>query len=318
MSDINLFRVDGGAVSELPSQSPQVEKTLQTLFEANLEALLGVRFLATEYSTGPIHGGRLDTLGIDEDGTPVIIEYKRRASESVMNQGLYYLSWLLDHRNDFHWLVQKVLGMEVADKVDWSSPRIICIASDFSKYDMHAVTQISRSIELIRYRRFGEDMLLIEQVHTPRASTKAAVAIAQLEGDAGDILTPASTASRSNYQSQQMEHRIANSSPALKELFEATGHALMSLGEDVQVKALQYYWAYKRIKNIACVEVYPSDNKVTVFLKVNPDEVELEAGFTRDMRKINHFGTGNLEVIIRSEADLLKAQPLFQKAYDGS
>src|SRR5690606_35911608 len=60
MSDIKLFRVAAGApVSELATQSPQVEKSLQNLFEKNLEALLGVRFLATEYSTGPVHGGRI-------------------------------------------------------------------------------------------------------------------------------------------------------------------------------------------------------------------------------------------------------------------
>ena len=92
MSDIKLFRVAAGApVSELATQSPQVEKSLQNLFEKNLEALLGVRFLATEFSTGPVHGGRIDTLGIDEDGSPVIIEYKRSTNENVINQGLFYL-----------------------------------------------------------------------------------------------------------------------------------------------------------------------------------------------------------------------------------
>ena len=80
------------------------------LFEKNLEALLGVRFLATEYSTGPVHGGRIDTLGIDEDGTPVIIEYKRSINENVINQGLFYLDWLMDHRKEFQWLVLETLG----------------------------------------------------------------------------------------------------------------------------------------------------------------------------------------------------------------
>src|SRR5919206_4781244 len=105
MSDIKLFRFNGDIVVELPGEAVQVEKSLQSLFEANLEALLGVRFLASEYSTGPVHGGRIDTLGLDEDGTPVIIEYKRAVNENVVNQGLFYLDWLMDHRKDFQWLV---------------------------------------------------------------------------------------------------------------------------------------------------------------------------------------------------------------------
>ncbi|CAM5580383.1 hypothetical protein STENM36S_08546 [Streptomyces tendae] len=31
---------------------------------------LGVRFLASEYGTGPVHGGRIDSLGLDENVSP--------------------------------------------------------------------------------------------------------------------------------------------------------------------------------------------------------------------------------------------------------
>ena len=79
MSDIKLFRLDSDCVREIEGQSVGLEKSLQTLIENNLEAFLGVRFLASEYTTGKTHGGRIDTLGIDENGCPVIIEYKRRS-----------------------------------------------------------------------------------------------------------------------------------------------------------------------------------------------------------------------------------------------
>ena len=141
----------------MPGHSAQIEKSLQIQFEANLEVLLGVRFLATEYSTGPVHGGRIDTLGLDEDGSPVIIEYKRAVNENVINQGLYYLDWLMDHKKEFQWLVMERLGGDAANKVEWSAPRLICIAGDFTRYDGHAVKQIPRNIELLRYRRFGVD-----------------------------------------------------------------------------------------------------------------------------------------------------------------
>lgn len=75
MSDLKLFRTTSSGVAELPGGAMALEKSLQTLFEANLEALLGVRFLASEFVTN--EGGRMDTLGIDENNAPVVIEYKR-------------------------------------------------------------------------------------------------------------------------------------------------------------------------------------------------------------------------------------------------
>ncbi|MFJ7244397.1 hypothetical protein ACIQWA_07070 [Kitasatospora sp. NPDC098652] len=84
----------------------EFERDLQRLVEANMEEMLGgVRFLATEYSTGPVHRGRIDSLGLDEDGSPVLIEYKRTSSESVLAQGLFYLSWLVENRSEFEALV---------------------------------------------------------------------------------------------------------------------------------------------------------------------------------------------------------------------
>ena len=41
-----------------------------------------------------------------------------------MNQGLFYLDWLLDHRAEFALLAMKHLGPEVQEVIDWSSPRL--------------------------------------------------------------------------------------------------------------------------------------------------------------------------------------------------
>ena len=54
-----------------------LEKDLQTLIENNLITVFNCRFIASEFSTGAIHAGRIDTLALSEDNNPVIIEYKR-------------------------------------------------------------------------------------------------------------------------------------------------------------------------------------------------------------------------------------------------
>ena len=88
-----------------------------------METFLGIRFLASEYSTSKKHTGRIDTLSIDENNSPVIIEYKRSLNENVINQGLFYLDWLLDHKAEFELMLLRKFGETVSDDIDWTSPR---------------------------------------------------------------------------------------------------------------------------------------------------------------------------------------------------
>lgn len=217
MSDIKLFNVGTGTVSELVGATDTIEKSVQTLFETNLEALLGVRFLASEYTT--TNGGRIDTLGLDRDGLPVILEYKRTLNENVINQGLFYLNWLMDHRKDFQWLVLEKLGKADAERVDWSAPRLICIAGDFSKYDDDAVRQIERNIELIRYRRFGPELLMLDLVAA--RSVKVSTSIAMVAADDGGA-----SAALGKYQ--ELSSVVDSIDTAMVDRFEALRSALIA------------------------------------------------------------------------------------------
>lgn len=289
-------------MKELEGSSAPLERALQTQFEKNLDTLLGVRFLASEYAT--THGGRMDTLGIDENGYPAIIEYKRDRSENVINQGLFYLDWLMDHRGDFEILVRDRYGKEAAEQIEWGAPRLICIAADFTKYDEHAVKQMGRNIELVRYRKFGDDLLLLELLTAVSAAS-------------GNSSSTPSTGSKSRKDKTVSEY-VEDMGEELTELFADTETYLVARGDDVTKKVTQFYLAYRRIKNFACVEVRPTLNQIKVFLKINPDTVELEEGFSRDVRKIGHYGTGDLEVTISSHEDLERAKPLIFRSYEES
>ncbi len=316
MSDIKLFHFNAGQVQELIGTAVQIEKSLQVLFERNLESLLGIRFLASEHATGSVHGGRIDTLGLDEDNCPVIIEYKRAVNENVINQGLFYLDWLLDHRKEFQWLVLEKLGPEAANSVDWSAPRLLCIAGDFTKYDAHAVKQIARNIELIRYRRFGEDLLMMELVHTPKVARITQPAPHQ--SMSAEVTNDDSNNSPDPYWANRMGHKLSQSSPELRDLYDATHQFLVSLGDDVQVRELKQYTAFKRIKNFTCLQIYPQAKTLTAYVRLNPTTVDVEPGFSRDVTSIGHHGTGDLELSLKSMSDFERAQPLFRRAYEES
>ncbi|MEU8437109.1 DUF5655 domain-containing protein [Streptomyces sp. NPDC029216] len=293
MSTLRLFSTQGG-VTEVAPRLVDEEAEVQALVEGAMESMLGVRFLATEYFTGSVHGGRIDSLGLDENGAPVIVEYKRATDPGVINQGLFYMAWLVDHRTEFEALVRERLGATAASQVLWSAPRLICIADDFTRYDLHAVREHRRSIDLVRYRLYGEHHIALETVAASVATRAKAPTRLRRIGTAGTPPTQPSPAA------------IAYVASAVDEL-------LLGLGEDVKKVRRQQYDAYQRLRNFACVT--PRQDKLLVYLKAAPAAVDLVPGFTRDMTGLGHHGTGDLEVRLRSEEDVERAVELFRLSY---
>lgn len=313
MSDIKLFRLSSGHAEELQGDSSDLEKPLQTLIENNLEVLFGIRFLASEYSTGKTHGGRIDSLGLDENQCPVILEYKRSVGENVINQGLYYLDWLMDHKAEFEKLVASKIDAKVASAIDWSEPRVVCIAADFTKFDAHAVQQISRSIELIRYRRFGEDLLLLELANASGAATKKSASSQKSSKQPKD--TDISEMAKASSSDKTYAEIVATLSPQLTGVLTSLENFVLSLGDDVQRKELKLYVAYKRIKNFATV--VPQKNRLLLYLHLPPADIKPLPEFARDMSQQGHWGTGDLELSLTTldEFDVVKSMILM--AYEG-
>jgi predicted transport protein len=298
MSDIKLFRLAGDTPKELVGKPVKLEKKLQGLIEKHLETFLHVWFVASEYSTGKTHAGRIDTLGVDENSCPTIIEYKRNSNANVINQGLFYLDWLMDHKAEFELLVQKKSGQDAASQLDWSAPRLLCIAEDFTRYDIHAIQQINRNIELIRYVFFGDDLLLLDLVNVVSAEPE----------DEGGGKTPGGYTTQEEY--------LEKAEPQLRELFDAVCDHIRGLGDDIQIKFLKWYIACKRLKNFATIQLQTGKNSLLMWLPLNPDDVTLEDGFSRDVRGLGHHGTGDLELTIRNLDDLAKAKPLIQRSFE--
>lgn len=103
----------------------------------------------------------------------------------------------------------------------------------------------------------------------------------------------------------------------LRDLYGELNEVLTASGE-VEVVTLKHYIAYRRLQNVASVLFRPGHQVILLYLRLDPDTVELEEGFTRDVRGIGHLGTGDLEVRIVSSADVEKAVPLIRRAVEES
>lgn len=298
MSELRLFSIEGGKAQECHAAFYKLEREVQNLFEANLEALLGVRFVASEFSTG--QGGRIDTLGLDENNFPVVIEYKLDKNKTVINQGMSYMAWLRSHKSDFWRAVESRLGREVADRIDHSSTRLICVATDFTRDDLGAYELMPNNIDLVRYRRFGENQLLLERIQSNEAPVATSVSSTSSVSKGATVKPIAQVL-------DEME-------PKPKAVYEELRQAILTQGEDVVESPTKVYIAYKRTRNFASIAANKSE--LLLYLHLDPSKVELAEGM-RDMRGINHFGTGNLEIRVSRSEDVARAMPLIQQAYEG-
>ncbi len=173
-----LFKETNGNLKKLKSHVIDKEKKLQDLLEKNLMEVLDMHFLATEYTT--TFGGRIDTLAVDRNGVPVIIEYKRNKNDNVINQSLSYLKWLQAQKVEFfEMLVLKKLRTKFTEnfKIDWQNPRVICIAESYSKFDIDTVEVIPMRIELFKYRYYEQGIFSLEPLNASeqKSSSKSSI-----------------------------------------------------------------------------------------------------------------------------------------------
>ncbi|MGW1611689.1 DUF5655 domain-containing protein [Streptomyces sp. NPDC002285] len=314
MTDLKLFRLDAdGRDVELQGSTAGLEVELQRRIEAGMESMLGIRFLASEYPTGPWHRGRIDSLGLDENGTPALIEYKKGADSGVLSQAVSYLSWLDSARHEFEALVKEKLGSEAAESIDWRNPRMVCIAAGFSHHDRVAVHRLRERIDLVRYRLFEGGLLSLLLIESTPGSTRPISGRRQSR----EREVTASVASNDGETSVQATAIAAAIPDCLQNLYAELDEALTAWGE-VEVAQLRHYIAYRRMVNVASVIFRPKHGTILIYLKIDPDTVELEEGFSRDMRGIGHLGTGDLEVRVASAADLGKAGSLIRRAFEAA
>jgi predicted transport protein len=163
-----IFKIAGNKIEKIkPTEfsGSDKEKQLQTLIESNLDTLFDMTFVFSEFST--THGGRIDTLAIDTDNRPVIIEYKADKSATILLQGLYYMDWLVENKAEFEKVVRSQLAKEIS--INWSSGvRLVLVARSFEIWDKFAVNRIKEEVELYEYTLYENKELKLDKTTLPK------------------------------------------------------------------------------------------------------------------------------------------------------
>ncbi|MGZ9224895.1 MAG: DUF5655 domain-containing protein [Anaerolineales bacterium] len=302
-----LYQIKQKAVHQIKPSSFKNERELQELFEENLEALLGVRFVASEFTTGDRQRGRIDSLGVDQDGTPVIVEYKKSGKENVINQGLFYLDWLVDHKGDFTLVAQEVLGKDI--ELDWSSPRLILVAESFSEYDKYAVNRIGANIQLWTYRRYGVDFLFLDSIFATinqKAPKKEKPTVTEIVSDNAEIIEEII---------YSLDDHLKGKSEDVKILFEAIKERIFALNvdNDILEKPNKIYVSYKHGKNFC--EVRPQSKEIKIWLDIPYSDLDDPKKLSRDVSKVGHYGTGDVETKLANLSKLDDVMYLIEQSY---
>ncbi|MDO8668142.1 MAG: DUF5655 domain-containing protein [bacterium] len=299
-----LFKINDLSVKKLITKDLDLEKNLQSLFESNLNEILNISLLAHEYSTS--FGGRIDTLGIDKNGSPCIIEYKKNQNDNVINQGLSYLRWLLDHKADFEILCQ---NKKIDIEIDWDSPRVICIAESYNKFDLDTADILPINIELLRYRIYDENILYIEpeNYQKVRISTSGIVRKAKQGKEKTERLQ----------KSYSIDDHLAVIDKQTIDLFQTLREKILSLDENIIEEAKAKYIAYKTSTNFTDIVIKQYGLKI--FLNVKSGQLNDPQSLARDLTKpkmIGHWGNGDYEVKLENESELESVFALIKQSYD--
>lgn len=229
------------------------ERDLQRLVEKNLIETLGLQFLSTEYTT--TSGGRIDTLAVDADGAPVIIEYKKNRNDAVINQALSYLKWLKTQKPEFFQkLMIDKLGQKAFDEIglDWKNPRVICIAESYSRFDLDTVHFVNTRIELIRYRMYEDGVFSLEALN-----------VLETTGHTEEEREQPKSSPKTNEEVEpSVENFVQKSSPVVREMYEELRERILALDEAIIEKPTTLYVGYKMANNFADVHFQKSGLKV--------------------------------------------------------
>jgi predicted transport protein len=303
-----LFSIANGSLTPIQQTNFDREKQLQALVESSLLPIFNCRLVASEFSTGSLHGGRIDTLALSEDNNPVIVEYKKIESSELINQSLYYLSWIHDHRGDFHIAAQQALGTDI--DVDWADVRVICIAPNYRKYDLHAVQVMGANLELWTYRLFKNDTIYFEEVFQKSLSTTADSTMAK---DPVMVAAGKKAAVTRQTGSYTYEEHIDGKPDKIVELAQCVRDFVMGLDPAMEETPKKFYVAYKISQNIICMEI--QKQRLLLYVKLDPTTIGAFPSMARDVREIGHYGTGDLELSIKSSDDFQLAKKYIELAY---
>lgn len=283
-----------------------LEKEIQKLVENNLNILLNLEFLETEFK---IENYRFDTIAYNnETNAFYIIEYKKLTNDRLVDQGFAYLATMLNRKADFVLLFNRVKSQnrQISD-FDWSQSRIVFISPGYSNYQLDANTNLSLPFDLYLVKKYQNDIISFEKIEDRKKTSENSLkdfAVIKDEKVAKVV---------SEIKVYTEDNHLNNVASDIIELYEKLKSRVLEWG-DINIEPKKFYIAFKGSKNIFDVVVQKTQLKI--FINLRKGELRDTEGFMRDCSNVGHWGNGDYEVVITDDSKLEYLLSLIKQSWE--
>lgn len=299
---MTLFLNKSGAIKEVKEKPFKLEKEIQKLFEANLNSIMGLEFVKSEFT---IKNKRIDTLAFDTlSNAFIIIEYKRDKNISVVDQGFTYLSLMLENKADFIIEYNESLKKSLKrEEVDWSQTRVAFVSPSFTENQIQATNFKDIAIELWEVKQYDNKTILINPIKKSQSAesvkpiTKKNQALKSVT-DEIKVYT-------------EQDHLI-NASENTSELYEKFKNAILNLSNDIEIVPKKFYIAFKKDSNITDILI----QKKTIIISINMRLGQLDdpKKIAKDVSNIGHRCNGDYQIQVENDKDIEYIMSLIKQA----
>jgi predicted transport protein len=289
---MKIYSLQKQKLSEIKENAFKLERDIQNLFENNLEELMGLSLVKSEFT---IKNKRIDTLAYDKQTNAfVIIEVKRDKNLSVVDQGFTYLSLMLENKADFIVEFNECLNGNLRkDDVDWTQSRVAFISTAFTDNQIQATNFKDIAIELWEVKQYKNDLIVV----LPIRKNNSAASIKPVM-QKNQTLRKISEEIKVYTEDDHLNGADEN----IVELYEKFKSSVFNLADDIEVDPQKYYIAFKKNKNLFDIEILKKSLKISVNTKFG--NLNDPKQLARDVRKIGHRGNGDYQIHIDSDKDL--------------
>lgn len=218
---MKLFKLQSNVLEDVEGIPFQKERDIQNLIEENMSTVFGFTMIKSEFSVGNY---RIDTLCYDEERNSfVIVEYKKGASYSVIDQGFSYYQLMLNNKSDFILVLSQHLGKVLGvNDIDWGESRIVFVSPAFNSYQKDSVNFKNLPFELWEIKRYSNNTIVLNQ-HKSNSKEE----IQSLNGAGQDIISEV----KKEVKSYTFEEHYQKTNEGVLETFTQLKEVMEELGD---------------------------------------------------------------------------------------
>ncbi|MCP5456224.1 MAG: hypothetical protein H7A30_08190 [Thermotogae bacterium] len=302
-----LYKNNNKKLNSVKEENFKLEKEIQIICENNLEDIFNLEFVKTEFS---LQNFRIDTLAFNKETSSfVIIEYKKVKNYSVIDQGLSYLSLMLNNKSDFIIEYNESLSKSLKrSDVDWSQSLVIFISPQFSVFQKESINFKNLPIELWEIKKYENNLISFNKLsaHNP-TETLETITKGSLNTKDKEVLQELKVYTENDHLKDKSEEII--------ELYEKIKEGVLNIDENINIKANKRYISFSK-NNKIFLSVAVLISKLKLWINLKQGELDDGKHISKDVSSLGHLASGDYEINIFDAKNLEYILSLIKQGYN--